>query len=387
MNKNLTSEDLGKIDQLEKYLSNKNNHFLGYPCTIDFDYSILYKFMKYPINNVGDAFYSGGSYQINTHPFERDVIDFFAQLFKAPENNYWGYITNGSTEGNLYALYLAKRLYPDGIVYFSEDAHYSIEKNIDILSLKSQKIKSQHNGEMDYTDLEEKLSNHQKFPAIIVANIGTTVKEAKDDIKHIHQILDHLRIKNRYIHCDAAFCGSYAQFLNPKPNFDFTEGADSINTSGHKFIGSPIPCGVVIVLKHHKEQVSQYVNVIDSLDDTITGSRNGITSLILWHFIKTVGAEGLKKRLNECLEMTDYAYKQLSAIGIDVWKNPNALTILIPRVSKKLQYKWQLATHQETTHIILRPGITKKMIDRLVKDLEKEIHSHLTTAEESKAGL
>lgn len=32
-------------------------------------------------------------------------------------------------------------------------------------------------------------------------------------------------------------------------------------------------------------------------------------------------------------------------------------------------------------------GYYKKMIDRLVKDLEKEIHSHLTTAEESKARL
>ncbi|SHL30149.1 hypothetical protein [Chryseobacterium contaminans] len=36
---------------------------------------------------------------MNTHSFEREVIDFFAHLFNAQENNYWGYITNGGSEG------------------------------------------------------------------------------------------------------------------------------------------------------------------------------------------------------------------------------------------------------------------------------------------------
>ncbi|WP_160136286.1 histidine decarboxylase [Chryseobacterium sp. c4a] len=376
MNKNLLPEDKKKIDQLESYLDEKINYFLGYPVAFDFDYSPLYKFLKFPINNAGDSFYHGGSYHMNTHSFEREVVCFFADLLKAPENNYWGYVTNGSSEGNLYALYLAKRLYPKGIVYFSEEAHYSIEKNIDILGLQYQKIKTQITGEIDYSDLEKKILINAEHPVIMVANIGTTLKEARDDIQKIQHILDKLNIKKRYIHCDAAFCGAYAQFLTPKPYFDFSEGADSIIVSGHKFIGSPIPCGVVIVLKHNKEKVSSYVDVLDSLDDTITGSRNAITPLLLWYSIKYLGAEGLRNRLEECLTLTAYALTKMKDFGIDAWQNPNSLTILIPRVNKELQYKWQLATHGKFSHIIIRPGITKKMIEHLIQDLKEESYSN-----------
>ncbi len=368
-------EDLAKLDQLENYLSEKSSHFMGYPCTFDFDYSLLQKFMKYPINNIGDPFYSEGSYQLDTHSFEREVVDFFAQMLNAPINDYWGYITNGSTEGNLYGLYLTKRIYPSGIVYYSEESHYSIEKNINILGLKYQKIKTQENGEIDYDDFRKKLDLHS--PAIVIANIGTTMKEAKDDVKKIRAILDHFNIKDRYIHCDAAFCGSFAQFISPKPNFDFHDGADSIIISGHKFIGSPIPCGIMIVLKHHKAQVSNYVNVIDSLDDTITGSRNALTPIILWCAIKTLGAEGLRDRFYECLRLTDYTFEKISHLGIKAWRNPSALTILIPQVTKDLQYKWQLATHDGITHIILKPGVTKQMIDKFILDLEKEVQSDM----------
>ncbi|MDN3691545.1 histidine decarboxylase [Chryseobacterium tructae] len=376
MNKSLLPGDQIKIDQLEKHLEERNNYLLGYPSTIDFDYSLLYKFLKFPVNNAGDSFYSGGSHHMNTHSFEREVIGFFADLFKAPENNYWGYVTNGSSEGNLYALYLAKRLHPEGIVYFSEEAHYSVEKNIDILGLQHQKIKTQINGEIDYNDLKKKILINTEHPVIIVANIGTTLKEARDDIRKIQQILDKFNIKKRYIHCDAAFCGAYAQFLSPKPYFDFSEGADSIIVSGHKFIGSPIPCGVIIVLKHNKEKVSSYVDVLDSLDDTITGSRNAITPLLLWYSIKCLGAEGLRHRLEECLILTAYTLKKMTGIGINAWQNPNSLTILIPRVHKELQYKWQLATHGEFSHIIIRPGITKKMIDLLILDLKEGAYSN-----------
>lgn len=381
MNKNLIPEDLAKLEQLEIYLEKKSNHFLGYPITLDFDYSMLHKFLKHPMNNAGDSFYLGGTYHINTHSFEREVIDFFAQLLKAPENNYWGYITNGSTEGNLYALYLARRLHPSGIVYFSEDAHYSIEKNIEILGLQSQKVPSQKNGEIDYDDFEKQVKSYPQLPAIIIANIGTTVKEGKDDIKKIIKILDKLKVNERYIHCDAAFCGSYAQFLSPKPHFDFSEGADSIIISGHKFIGSPIPCGIIIVLKHNKEKISNYVNVIDSLDSSITGSRNSFTPLILWYAIKTIGIDGLHNRLYECLDLASYTMDKLKNANIKAWRNPNALTILIPNVDKKLQQKWQLATHDDVSHIIMRPGITKRMIDRFVLDIEKENNLKFTNIE------
>lgn len=375
MKSKISLEDMNKLDELDRYLHKHSNYCLGYPESIDFDYTLLYKFLKYSINNAGDPYNCKGNYRMETLSLEREVVDFFAKILKAPANEYWGYITNGSTEGNLYGLYLAKKLYPMGIVYFSEDTHYSIEKNIDILGLRFKKIKSQENGEIDYNDLKKQILYHKEKPVIIVSNIGTTMKEGKDDIKQINQILHDLNIEDRYIHCDAAFCGCYAQFLSPKPNFDFSEGADSVIISGHKFIGSPIPCGIVVVLKANKDKVSRHIDYINDMDATITGSRNGFTTLIMWYAIKNLGIEGLRTRLTECLELADYTICRIKELGIKAWRNTNALTILIPFISNDFQQRWQLASQGEISHIIVRPGITKQVIDLFIKDLENEIKS------------
>ena len=118
----LSSADQKKLDDLEKAFEKGIETFVGYPCTTGFDYSDLYRFLKYPVNNVGDPF-SDGLYQLHTRDFEVEVVKWFASLNHAPKDNYWGYITNGGTEGNMYGLYLGRELYPDGIVYYSQDTH------------------------------------------------------------------------------------------------------------------------------------------------------------------------------------------------------------------------------------------------------------------------
>ena len=44
------------------------------------------------------------------------------------------------------------------------------------------RIPCQKNGEIDYKKLQKILTKNRKKPAIIFANIGTTMTEAKDDI-------------------------------------------------------------------------------------------------------------------------------------------------------------------------------------------------------------
>ncbi len=51
---------------------------------------------------------------MNTHDFEREVIHDFAGFTGIDVDDCWGYVTNGGTEGNMYGLYLARELFPDG---------------------------------------------------------------------------------------------------------------------------------------------------------------------------------------------------------------------------------------------------------------------------------
>ena len=82
-----------------------------------------------PINNCGDPF-TETTYKVQTHNIEREVVSFVADIFRAPKDNHWGYVTNGGTEGNLYGLYLARETLPTAKAYFSKAAHYSIKKNL-----------------------------------------------------------------------------------------------------------------------------------------------------------------------------------------------------------------------------------------------------------------
>jgi histidine decarboxylase len=256
------------------------------------------------------------------------------------------------------------------MVYYSESTHYSIRKNIHLLNIPSIVIRSQENGEIDYADLENTLRINRDKPAIVLANYGTTMKEAKDDVSRIKSILKSLAIQDSYIHCDAALAGSYGAFVEPRVPFDFKDGADSVAISGHKFIGSPIPSGVIITKKSNRDRIAKGVSYIGSFDTTITGSRNGHSPLFLWYALKRMGVEGLRQRFQNSLEVAAYCEKRLNEIGIPAWRNPSAITIVFPKVHDSIISKWQLATQETISHIICMPNVTKEQIDNLILDIQ-----------------
>ena len=368
----LSKSDQEQLKRFVEQLKKETELFLGYPVSKDCQFSELLPLLDYPLNNLGDPFASC-TYRVNSREFEREVIAFFAELLRAPEDNWWGYVTNGGTEGNLYGLYLARELYPNGIVYFSEATHYSVVKNLHLLNMRHIMIRSTPTGEIDYEDLRETVRLHRDVPALVFANSGTTMTEGKDDLNEIQNIFRDLTITNHYIHVDAALCGAINPFLVPRPSFDFADGADSISISGHKFLGSPIPCGVVVARKDAVNHIANSIAYIGSLDTTITGSRNGFTPVVLWYTIKSLGPEGLKKRVDTCLETAQYALERLQSLGIDAWRLPNALTIVFPEPSQTLQKKWQLATARGMSHIMTMPTVTKEQVDKFVTDFEREL--------------
>lgn len=367
--KNLPEGILQKLEILKEQLTTARDTFLGYPVSKDFDYSALNEFFKFPINNLGDPF-EQGTYRVQTHEMEREVVAFFAKLFRANPKDFWGYVTNGGSESNLYGLYLARELFPKAIVYYSESTHYSIRKNIHLLNIPSIVIKSQENGEIDYEDFENTVRMNRHKPVIVLATFGTTMKEAKDDVSKIKRILSGLAIQDNYIHCDAALAGSYGPFMKPKLPFDFIDGADSISISGHKFIGSPIPTGVLMAKRSNRDRIAKGISYIGSSDTTITGSRNGHSPLFLWYALKQLGIKGLQKRYQNSLEVAEYCENELKKIGIKAWRNPNAITVVLPKMPKSIKDKWQLATEGDIAHVICMPNVTKNQIDNFVNDVK-----------------
>lgn len=221
----LSPEDERRLDDFYRTMKLESSRFLGYPSNGVFDYSDLHRFLHFPLNNVGDPFVES-TYRVHSRSLERDVLRFFAKMYRAPEDSYWGYVTSGGTEGNMYGLYLARELLPEGIVYYSEETHYSVSKVLRVLALRNIMIKAGANGEIDYEDLR------------------------------------NFALPSFYIHCDAALSGMILPFVKDPEPYDFAAGIDSISVSGHKMIGSPMPCGVVLAKKKNVDRITRSVEYV-----------------------------------------------------------------------------------------------------------------------------
>lgn len=104
---------------LREHLDTDRVTNIGFPSTFDFDYTPLWPFFNDVLNNVGDP-YAPSAFPANTKHLEREVIDTFADLMRAPRDDRWGYVTTGGTEGSEYGLLLARTLLPDAMTYFSK---------------------------------------------------------------------------------------------------------------------------------------------------------------------------------------------------------------------------------------------------------------------------
>ena len=340
---------------------------VGYPCNQNFDYSALLPFLSYCPNNVGDPFHDS-NFRSNTHEMEREVVGLFADMMHLSRDDAWGYVTSGGTEGNMYGLYIGREMFPDGVVYFSQDTHYSVVKILRVLKSRNIMIKSQDNGEIDYEDLYETIRINRDSPVIFIANIGTTMKGAVDDVSRVREIIDDLAITNFYIHADAALSGMVLPFVDEPQPYGFDAGFDSVAVSGHKMIGSPMPCGVALTKREYVGRIARSIEYVGVLDTTLTGSRNAITPLMLWYAFEQHGLDGFREIVGECISVAEYAVSRFNDSGIPAWRNRNSVTVVFPRPSEEVIRRWQLAPYEDIAHLIAMPHVTREIIDSVVDD-------------------
>jgi histidine decarboxylase len=364
-----------ELDALLHRLDSAGATNIGFPATADFDYTPLAPFFaRFMLNNLGDPF-SDGAYPMHTKPMEREVVGTVADLFQAPAGDRWGYVAGGATEGTEYALHLAATLRPDAIVYHSAAAHHSVVNVVQRLGLSSVTVRADAVGEIDYDDLADQVSRHRARSAIVVANIGTAVTEAVDDVGRIRAVLDDLAVRRRWIHADAALAGLPLALLGPeeRPAIDFTAGVDSVVTSGHKFIGAPVPCAVVVVRNSHRLAHARIATYTGSPDVTVANSRSGLAALVLWYALRTHGLDGLRDRADRSRRLAAAAHDALRDIGWPAHRHRHAFTVSFPTPPAPVTAKWVLATHGATSLIVCMPGVTAAQIDEFVGDLRAAI--------------
>lgn len=377
LNMILPKLDQDKLEAFWKHCLAYQFFNISYPESADFDYSSLDRFFRFSINNCGDwERYS--NYPLNSFEFEKEVIQHFSELFGIPFENSWGYITNGGTEGNMFGCYLGRELFPNATLYYSQESHYSVVKIAKLLRIRTRVVESLKNGEIDYDDLVKKIAIDGERHPIIFANIGTTMLGAVDNIEIIQQRLQDAGIPRDdfYLHADAALAGMILPFVHDPQPFSFTDGIDSICVSGHKMIGSPIPCGIVMAKRKNVSRISVDVDYISTGDQTISGSRNGHTALFMWAALRSRSFQDWRQRVQRCLVMAQYAVDRFQDAGISAWRNPNSITVVFPCPSEEIWKRHHLATSGSISHLIATAHHrdTRQidvLIDDVVNDLKK----------------
>jgi histidine decarboxylase len=365
-----TSQDKTEheFDELFKRFSQVSQYQIGYPVNLAYDYSPLFEFFKFRSINLGDPFKSQ-IFSVNSKEVERGVIEFFCKLWRFNFECTWGYITNSGTEGNLEGIYVGREAAKGrpAMFYATDNSHYSIFKIAKMLCLNICVIETMPNGEMNYQHFERKvLENKDKF-TIVSLNFGTTVRGAWDDARTVYQILDKGGLtKSCYIHGDGALSGFILPFI--ERDLEFKKYLDSMSISGHKFLGIPFPCGVYLMRKDKLALINKEIDYIGSVDNTISGSRNGHAALFFRYIIEKKGLQGFQQDIEACFTLAEYLVEKLKGS----WRNQNSLTVIFPRPSQKIISKWQLATEGEVSHVIVLPHVTKEKLDEFLTDIESD---------------
>ena len=240
----------------------------------------------------------------------------------------------------------------------------------------------------------------------IVPIEGVTWTGLNDDVAALDKALDAYNAKTGYeipIHVDAASGGFILPFLKPEQPWDFRlKWVLSISTSGHKF-GLVYPGLGWVCWKEKKylpDSMSFSVNYLGA-DITQVGlnfSRPAAQILGQYYQFIRLGFEGYKAIQASCMEITEYAHREIGKMAPFVNYSPDVVNPLFiwslkPDYAQKakwtlfdLQAKlqqsgWMVPAYtlpaklEETVvmRIVVRQGTSRDMIDMLLNDIRTAV--------------
>lgn len=348
-------------------------------------------------NNVGDPFRDPAPY--TTHPLEADLIQRFGGRFGFPADDTWGFVSHSGTDSNMHGVYIGRTLLQQrtGVmpkIYYTPEAHYSIQIIRDLLGLEEVLVAAGPNAGMDLADLEQKLSANGDAPVLLVATIGTTFKGGIDDIDGIRA-----RLKSRpaYLHLDAALFGGY---LHATPHaadlHQYSQQGDkagkrydSIAVSCHKFFGFPSCAGLFLCGRRDFEEYRDYFEqvhdpaYISHVPGTITCSRDAVKPAEFHYFCTEEALARQAADAARVLEDARYLQAQMQRHFPDLQAriaNDRSNTVYFNNaVSTPLRKKWVLATipgsaqhGPSLAHAVVMPHASRDILDRFLDDLAQD---------------
>ena len=326
-----------------------------------------------------------------TQEIERDVIRICAEeIFKAPPNEYDGYVASGGTEANIQALWIYRNYFSDELsasnnemaIVFSEDAHYSMTKGANLLNIDGIKIKvNKQTRAIDIHDLETSINNALKSGKkyfIVVVNMATTMFGSVDDVEKVADLFNSLHL-NYHIHVDGAYGGFIYPFTHSENHFSFkNKNISSFTIDAHKMLQAPYGTGIFLVRKNLMQHVcNDSASYVKGKDYTLVGSRSGANAVCVWMILHAHGSVGWTYKMNDLMEKAKSVCDSLDEMGVKYYRNPylNIIAIEANQVDPELAKDFFLVpnTHEEQPQwykIVLMPHVKQGILDSFLQQFK-----------------
>jgi aromatic-L-amino-acid decarboxylase len=227
---------------------------------------------------------------------EQHVLDWLAQLLGLPRGLH-GHIEDTASTGMIAALGAARTLRPNGVVYASEHANFSVEKAVRILGLEYRTV-----------PVDDEFRMASDFPlddaTAVVATVGTTSSTSVDPVP---VLADRCEEAGVWLHVDAAYAGSAAICPELRWCLDGCDRADSVIVNPHKWLFTPIDCSALwtrrpealhAAFSAQGDYMASSEGAIDLRDYGPALGRR-FRALKLWTVLRCYGREGLQALIRE----------------------------------------------------------------------------------------
>ncbi|NOZ82786.1 MAG: tyrosine decarboxylase MfnA [Euryarchaeota archaeon] len=329
-------------------------------------------FLRFLDTNLGDPGLFPG-----TRELERRAVAEIASLLGSGSAR--GFIVSGGTEANITALWVAREL--SGVtkpeVVLPETAHFSFEKAARMLRLRLVYAGVHGDSSVDVDEVRRRLSERT---VAVVGIAGNTEYGGVDDIEALSELASEQGI---YLHVDAAFGGFVLPFLRELGyrvrRFDFSlPGVCSITVDPHKMGLAPVPAGCILFRNEEFLESLQVESPYLSMpvQCTLLGTRSGASAAAVFAVLKSMGREGYRRVVEECMRNTLLLREELLRLGFRV-REPwmNILVFEHPEVDAVVELRrrgWAVSrTRAGEARVVLMPHVKREHVEELVEVLRE----------------
>jgi tyrosine decarboxylase/aspartate 1-decarboxylase len=305
---------------------------------------------------------------------EREVVAQLSSLLNG--DGAVGFVVSGGTEANLLALLAAKNKVnvsqPE--VVLPESVHFSFTKTCNLLGIKPVYVVLDKEFRVNPAEVERLIT---KNTVALVGTAGTAELGAVDPIPALSEIAFKHGV---HLHVDAAFGGLVIPFLKSPYQFDFgLEGVQSMTVDPHKMGMAAIPAGGILfrsqgMLDYLKTE-TPYLS--DRQHYTFVGTRTGASAASAWAVFKTLGVEGYKKVVDDCMKNTQALASGLEKTGFKLICPPqlNIVAFKAPntqQLAEKMRKKgWFISyiPRYDCIRVVVMPHVKRKHVTAFLANL------------------